>query len=70
MMSSNISPDSALNSASAQQPAIRIFERLMRGYDGSAALRLWNGTLYVFGDESPVRRATSMPAATAANSEE
>ena len=52
-MYSNTLPDSARNSAAAQQPAIRIFERLLRGYDGSAALRLWDGTLYVVGDESP-----------------
>ncbi|CAG1017557.1 putative fatty acid methyltransferase [Burkholderiaceae bacterium] len=28
------------------EPAIRIFERLMRGFDGAAALRLWNDTLH------------------------
>ncbi len=53
-MYSDTSPDSARNPATARQPAIRIFERLMRGYDGLAALRLWNGTLYVLGDEAPV----------------
>ncbi|MDO8777219.1 MAG: cyclopropane-fatty-acyl-phospholipid synthase family protein [Burkholderiaceae bacterium] len=52
---SNTSPlkrDSA-NPAAAQQPAIRIFERLMRGYDGSAALQLWDNTLHAPDDESP-----------------
>ena len=55
-MSSNTSslhPDSARNPATAHQSAIRIFDRLMRGYDGSAALRLWNDTLHAPGDESP-----------------
>lgn len=28
------------------EPAIRIFERLMRGFDGFAALRLWNDTVH------------------------
>ena len=34
-------------------PAIRIFDRLMRGYTGSAALRLWNNTLHSPTGESP-----------------
>ena len=32
---------------------IRIFDRLMRGYDGSAALRPWNNTLHALVEESP-----------------
>lgn len=52
-MYSTTSPDRARNPATVHHPAIRIFERLMRGYDGSAALRLWDGTLYVLGDKSP-----------------
>ncbi len=37
----------------AQRSAVRIFERLLRGYDGSAALRLWNNTLHASSDRSP-----------------
>jgi len=50
---SPLHPESALNPATAQQPAIRIFKRLMRSYAGSAALRLWDGTLYAPAGEAP-----------------
>lgn len=36
----------SMSSTGAQRSAIRIFERLMRGYEGSIALRLWNDTLH------------------------
>lgn len=34
----------------AIHPATRIFDRLMRDYTGSAALRLWNNTLHPRGN--------------------
>ena len=37
----------------AQHSAVRIFHRLLRGYGGSAALRLWNNTLHASSDTSP-----------------
>lgn len=40
-------------STGAQRSAIRIFERLMRGYQGSIALRLWNDTLHASADGLP-----------------
>ncbi len=33
-------------SGNVYQPAIRIFDRLMRGYPGSVALRLWNNAVH------------------------
>jgi len=36
-------------SAGARHPALRILDRLMRGYPGSAGLRLWDGTLHAWG---------------------
>lgn len=50
---SPLKPDSDRNPATGQQPAIRIFERLMRGYKGSAGLRLWNNSLHAPTGESP-----------------
>ena len=44
-MYSDTALDSARSPAIAQLPAIRIFESLIGAYDGSAALRLWDGTL-------------------------
>ena len=41
------------NSMTPAPPAIRIFDRLMRGYAGSAGLRLWNDTLHSPTGESP-----------------
>jgi cyclopropane-fatty-acyl-phospholipid synthase len=41
------------DSTAPQHPATRIFDRLMRGYAGSAALRLWNNTLYSPKGDSP-----------------
>lgn len=40
--------------AAAHRCAIRIFERLMRGYDGAVALRLWNNSLHAPADQAPV----------------
>ncbi len=42
------------HSLTPQYSATRIFDRLMRGYTGSAALRLWNNTLHSPHAESPV----------------
>ena len=39
--------------AAAHQPAIRIFDRLMRGYEGTAALRLWNNVVHAPAGDSP-----------------
>jgi cyclopropane-fatty-acyl-phospholipid synthase len=40
-------------SAGAVASAIRIFERLMRGYDGAVALRLWNDSVHLSRDVQP-----------------
>jgi cyclopropane-fatty-acyl-phospholipid synthase len=40
------SADTTRGSVVALESAIRIFERLMRGYDGAVALRLWNNALH------------------------
>lgn len=48
---SNTLPDSTQNPARLRQPAHRILERLLSGHDGSVAIRLWNGTQYVVGNE-------------------
>jgi len=55
VMNNSSTLDSDLPSAApgAQHSAVRIFKRLLRGYDGSAALRLWNNTLYAFSDQPP-----------------
>ncbi|HEY8326888.1 MAG TPA: cyclopropane-fatty-acyl-phospholipid synthase family protein [Rhodanobacter sp.] len=50
---STLNRDMAARSAKADQPAIRIFERLLRGYTGSAGLRLWNNTLHAPPGKSP-----------------
>ena len=42
----------AVKPAVSDQPAIRIFERLLQGYEGVAALRLWNGTVHARDDSS------------------
>jgi len=34
-------------------PAIRIFERLLRGFDAPSALRLWNDSIHAPGDRPP-----------------
>jgi cyclopropane-fatty-acyl-phospholipid synthase len=36
----------AAGSAAALDSAVRIFERLMRGYKGTVALRLWNDSIH------------------------
>lgn len=41
------------DSIAPQHPATRIFDLLMRGYAGSAALRLWNNTLHSPKGDSP-----------------
>lgn len=35
------------------QPALRIFERLMQGYPGNAAIRLWDNTRHALGQAAP-----------------
>lgn len=50
---SPLGPGSAPDAATAYLPAVRIFDRLMRGYAGSASLRLWNNMLHAPGDQSP-----------------
>jgi cyclopropane-fatty-acyl-phospholipid synthase len=39
-------PRLALTSTTAHQLAVRIFDRLMRGYEGTVALRLWDDQLH------------------------
>ena len=36
-----------------EQPALRIFERLMQGYRGNAAIRLWDNTRHALGQAAP-----------------
>ena len=54
-MNSSVSAATDFNgvSAKAHQPAIRIFDRLMRGYQGAAALRLWNNVLHAPAGDPP-----------------
>lgn len=47
---STLTTNDPSRSATAIESAIRIFERLMRGFDGAVALRLWNGSLHAPGD--------------------
>ena len=51
--SSVLVPHLALHQLRAQQSAIRIFERLMRGYQGVVALRLWNNAVHAPADQAP-----------------
>ena len=50
---SSLDPDRSPHSTRDQLPAVRIFDRLMQGYAGSASLRLWNNMLHAPGDQSP-----------------
>ncbi|MDP1692173.1 MAG: cyclopropane-fatty-acyl-phospholipid synthase family protein [Burkholderiaceae bacterium] len=52
--SSVLAPNLALHQVRAQQSAIRILERLLRGYKGAVALRLWNNAVHAPADEAPV----------------
>lgn len=47
-MNNALSPprQTSVKPAVSDQPAIRIFERLLHGYEVSAALRLWNDTIH------------------------
>ena len=46
-------PDLVLTPSTAHQLAIRIFDRLMRGYEGTVALRLWDDRLHAPTGNSP-----------------
>lgn len=50
---SSLAPGRASDATSAHLTAVRIFDRLMRGYAGSASLRLWNNILHAPGDQLP-----------------
>lgn len=50
---SSLAPGSASDAATAHLTAVRIFDRLMRGYVGSVSLRLWNNMLHAPGDQLP-----------------
>ena len=47
-----LDPDLILTPSTAHQLAIRIFDRLMRGYEGTVALRLWDDRLHVSAGKS------------------
>lgn len=46
----------AVAAREAQHAAVRIFERLPRGYGGWSALRLWDNPPHPSSDKSPTRR--------------
>ena len=48
-----LEPNFALTPSTAHQLTIRIFDRLMRGYEGVVALRLWDDRLHVPKGEAP-----------------
>ena len=48
-----LEPNLVLTPTTAHQLAIRIFDRLMRGYEGAVALRLWDDRLHTPTGESP-----------------
>ena len=48
-----LDPNFALTPSMAHQLAIRIFDRLMRGYEGAVALRLWDDRLHMPTGEAP-----------------
>ena len=48
----NLNPSSSMSVPSAQA-AVRILDRLMQGYPGSAAVRLWDDTRHALGQAAP-----------------
>lgn len=55
-MSNPLRPDARLTMSPCAltcEPALRICERLLRGYHGNAAIRLWNGAIHAIGTGPP-----------------